>query len=137
MNSQETPSTNPREDIYYGALLDAWQNTRMEHDKAILWLSSGAIGLLLTLLTTAKSPSAADVVLFLTATLFYVISIICVVFVFRWNADHLVLVAKGQEEFNSSLAVLDKMVSASFVLGMVISLVLGFVRGVEMLFCGG
>lgn len=39
---------------HYTVLLDHWIQTRMEHDRTIIALSSGAIGLLVTILTTTQ-----------------------------------------------------------------------------------
>lgn len=41
-----------RDDVYYAVLLDAFVNSRMERDKSLLALSSGGVGLTITLIST-------------------------------------------------------------------------------------
>lgn len=43
---------------YYSAAVTAWFNTALEHDKSILTLAAGGIGLLITLLTTVGLSTA-------------------------------------------------------------------------------
>lgn len=100
-------------------------------------MSGGAIGLLITLLTTGDSKSVAVVVLFLAAALSFVVSLVSVVLVFHLNAGHLERVLKKQEQESPVLAALDNVVSVSFVVGVVLAMVLGVVKGIEYIACGG
>ena len=52
---------------FYSAGLTAWYNTRLEHDKSLLTLSAGGIGLLMTLMTTVGVSSAESLVLYICA----------------------------------------------------------------------
>lgn len=47
---------------YYSAAVTAWFNTALEHDKSILTLAAGGIGLLITLLTTVGLSTAEALV---------------------------------------------------------------------------
>lgn len=48
----EERNTQEKDIQFYAASVTAWFNTRLEHDKSLLALSAGGIGLLVTLLTT-------------------------------------------------------------------------------------
>lgn len=52
---------------FYSAGLAAWYATRLEHDKSLLTLSAGGIGLLMTLMTTVGVSSAESLVLYVCA----------------------------------------------------------------------
>ncbi|PKF49010.1 hypothetical protein AT251_22010 [Enterovibrio nigricans] len=50
-------SNKEKEVEFYAATVGAWLNTKFELDKSLLTLSTGAIGLLVTLLTTVGASS--------------------------------------------------------------------------------
>ena len=83
---------------FYAANVEAWFNTRIEHDKSLLTLSAGGIGLLITLLTTVGASSIQILLLYGFAILFFLVCIISVLIIFKRNSDHLVNVVQGKEE---------------------------------------
>jgi hypothetical protein len=52
IQEKEDAKNNAKEVEYFAAIANAWVNTRVEHDKSLLTLSAGGIGLLITLLST-------------------------------------------------------------------------------------
>lgn len=107
---------------HYAAMLNTWCTNRMELDKAILILSSGAIGLLITLSFTYLSVWG---VLSGLAILAYTITIFKVLQVFGLNADYLEHEIMESKEDGSSLAkklaTIDKHIKFLFKTGVILS----------------
>jgi len=61
---------------FYSAGLTAWYTTRLEHDKGLLTLSAGGIGLLMTLMTTVGVSSAESLVLHVSALVTFLVCLI-------------------------------------------------------------
>src|SRR4051812_12163082 len=59
MTDDNDPLADQKQVAFYGAVVTAWVETAMEKDKTLLSLSTGGIGLLVTLLTTV-GPSSND-----------------------------------------------------------------------------
>lgn len=81
---------------YYAAGVAAWYNTSLEHDKSIFALSAGGIGLLITLLTSVGIGSSLLLHLYIGAILCFLVSLVCVLIVFRRNKDHIEQVLGNQ-----------------------------------------
>ena len=88
---------------FYGAGVTAWFNTALEHDKSILALSAAGIGLLITLLTTTGLASAEALLLYVGAILSFLLSIICVLFIFNRNKGYIEKVITGSSKRIGSL----------------------------------
>lgn len=71
---------------YYASSVNAWFNTSLEHDKSILTLAAGGIGLLITLLTTIGLSSAEALVLYVGAITSFLVALISVLVVFATTA---------------------------------------------------
>lgn len=128
--------TNEREQkeiAFYSALVNGWLTTRLEHDKTILTLSAGGVGLLVTLLTTLGVRSNTVFVLFVFATLAFLVAIIAVVVVLKKNASHLEKVVKGTESSDPVLRFLDGVASYSFVTAVLFTLAIGLAVGASSL----
>lgn len=74
---------------YHAASYNAWFNTSLEHDKSLLALSAGGIGLLLTLLTTIGLSSAEALVLYVSAIMCFVVALVAILVVFRRNRTYI------------------------------------------------
>ncbi len=118
---------------YYGALVQAWLNTKLERDKSILALSTGAIGLLITLLTTVGVSSNVSIILYFLAICCFLVCIIAVLLIFNRNAEHLKQVAKNEAESDPKLKKLDKISFRSFIFGIILSCVIGVSSGFDTL----
>jgi hypothetical protein len=114
-----------REIEYYGAVVNAWINTRMERDKSILTLSAGALGLLVTLITTVGASGPVEALFYLLAFLSFGASCWTAVMIFGRNADYLERLGKGEDCTDPRLAKLDRILKAGFFTGVVSAALLG------------
>lgn len=114
-------STDPKEVEYYAAQVNAWFNTKFEHDKSLLTLSAGGIGLLVTLLSTVGINSLGALVLCVLALVSFIICLTILLWIFRRNAKHLEDVCQNKATSDPVLALLDKLAMLSFLSGVVFS----------------
>lgn len=88
---------------YYSASVNAWFNTSLEHDKSLLALSAGGIGLLITLLTTVGLSSAGALVLYIGAITSFVVALVAILIVFRRNRPYIEEILLGKSTSNDAL----------------------------------
>ncbi len=111
---------------YYSAAVTAWFNTALEHDKSILTLAAGGIGLLITLLTTVGLSTAEALVLYILAIGCFVVALVSVLIVFRDNKIHIENILTGKETgTDPCLAKVDGVAIWAFGLGVVLTAVIG------------
>lgn len=111
---------------FYAASVAAWYVSSLEHDKSILTLSAGGIGLLITLLTTVGLGTAEALVLYVGAITSFVVSLVSVLFVFRGNQRHIQDILKGiNQGADPVLSKLDATAIWSFGIGVVFTAVIG------------
>jgi len=110
---------------YYAAKVNAWFNTRIEYDKSLLVLSAGAVGLLVTLLTTVGVNSCELLFLFFVAISSFVICIIVVLAIFLRNTKYLEALIAGNVADDPVLRFLDLLSISSFIIGIVLASVIG------------
>ena len=97
-----------KNNIYYGAMLSAWLNTKIERDKQLLTLSSSAIGLLVTLLRTIGTSTIFETCCYALSMLAFLITVISVLLILDENAKHVADVVDGVESESKILSFLDK-----------------------------
>lgn len=114
-----------KEVAYYAAKANAWFNTKLEYDKSILVLSAGAIGLLITLLTTVGVKSVVLLILFTTSIISFIVCLISVLAIFTRNAKHLEDLIQGNKTNDQLLGVLDALSIFSFILGVILASIIG------------
>ncbi len=103
---------------YYAALANGWVTNRMEHDKTLLTLSTGGIGLFLTLVTTVGARSTVELVCYAVGTLCFGAALILGLTIFRRNADFLERVIENRDaKSDPKLAALDKWLMRTFACG--------------------
>ena len=121
-----------KEISFYASNVDAWFATSLEHDKSVLALSAGGIGLLLTLLTTVGLSSAWAVVLYILALACFVVALVTVLFVFRRNRSYIeqVVTAKAGKS-DPVLSSADTIALLAFGLGVVLSAIIGIGTAVQ------
>lgn len=90
-----------REEIYYEVALSNWFSTRFERDKSLLALSSGGVGLLVTLLTVYGSPTIVATAAFGVGVAGYLAVIILALAVLGANADYLGVILTGHNRRRS------------------------------------
>lgn len=129
---EDSELTQQKDIQHYGASVNAWFNTALEHDKSILALSAAGIGLLTTLLTTADFVSAEALVLYILAILSFLIAIACVLFVFNRNKDYIERMISGANSATDpGLTKLDHGAILAFAAGVVFSAVIGISAGIN------
>jgi hypothetical protein len=119
--------SDDKEIVYYEAKVNAWFNTKMEYDKSILVLSAGAIGLLLTLLTTVGVTTNAQLILFITALICFIVCIISVLFIFTRNADYIEKLIQKKNNSDPLLRILDYISIFSFISGILLATIIGII----------
>ena len=110
--------SDSRDDIFYAESLSAWYQTRLETDKAKLTISSGAIGLQITLYCAfAKNLNSDYAPIFLIASMLcFLMTIILSIIIFNKNATHIENVLSQDKP--SSIGHFDVCSWVSFGLGM-------------------
>jgi len=125
------PTQQQKEVEFYAAAVAAWLNTSLEHDKSVFALSAGGIGLLITLLTTVGLSNVVLLVLYVTAILAFLSSLIAVLAIFRRNRTHIEQVFLGNRAPDPLLTVLDQVAVASFGIGAILTAVIGISTAVS------
>ena len=117
--------------IFYDRLLDAWLTSKMEHDKSLLLISTGGIGLLSTLLTTVGLTSKWYIILLLFSCLSLLIAVLSLVCTQWINAAYIKFILndldKLAEREDKKLNLLRKITIWSFTSGIVLTLIVGTV----------
>lgn len=116
---------------FYAAGVNAWFGTRLEHDKSLLTLSAGGIGLLITLLSTVGIHSAETVLLYVLALVSFLVCLSAVLWIFRRNATHLQDIIKSNAAGDPTLRMLDTVAIASFLLGVLLSSIIGVAAAIH------
>ncbi|MFA7350835.1 MAG: hypothetical protein WC009_08750 [Methylotenera sp.] len=119
--------TKSQEELeFYSASVNAWYSTALEHDKSLLTLSAGGIGLLITLLTMDEIKSCLTLVLYSIAMVCFVICLISVLKIFNGNREHIIKLFQGDDNLHDpKLERLDKIAFWSFIFGVVFSVIVG------------
>jgi hypothetical protein len=113
---------------YYASILQAWQNTKMELDKNILTLSSGAIGLLVTFINTFGVKTQCEIILYIISIGAFLIAIISSLMIFNNNAKYLEKINQDSTYTNDPiLGFLDKTLIITFVIGIIGTILLSIV----------
>jgi predicted outer membrane lipoprotein len=118
---------------HYAATVTAWFNTKMEHDKSLLTLSSAAIGVLVTLVTKFTIQSYAAMSLFVAALACFVICVIAVLAIYKRNSTHLVNLIHSDEENDAWLSFFDWTSLTTFLLGIILASAFGILMAVGSL----
>ena len=118
---------------FYSAAVNAWFGTQLEHDRSLLTLSAGGIGLLITLLSTIGVKSAEAVVIYVAALLSFLICLGAVLWIFKRNAKHLEDIAKTNVASDRLLGALDSIAIGSFFVAVVLSTIIGVSAAIHSL----
>lgn len=116
---------------FYAANLNAWFNTRFEHDKSLLALSAGAVGLLITLISTVGVRTIETLILYILALACFVVCLGALLWIFRRNAKHLEDVVREASINDPLLNILDRTAVASFMFGVILSSIIGISTAVH------
>jgi predicted ferric reductase len=96
-----------RQLAHYAASVTAWFNTRMEHDKSLLTLSTAAIGVLVTLAPKLTLTCSASLVVYAAALLSFISCLVIVLWIFKRNCQHLEKMVHNEEANDPILNILD------------------------------
>lgn len=110
---------------HYSVLLGAWIQTKMERDKTLVTLSAGAIGLLVTILTTVGVKSIWEIPFFAIAVISFLITIWSSLVIYQLNSKHLEDAIRGSSERDPRLEKYDKHSITAFIIGSVTALLIG------------
>lgn len=132
-SNDERQADDQKQVAWYAACLEGWISTRLEHDKSLLTLSAGGIGLLITLKATIGVQSFCSFVAFVLAITAFVVCIIVVLLIFERNSKHLEEAVKGGKHHDKLLAFLDRSAIFAFLAGIVLSCGVGFAGAVHSL----
>ncbi|MER0214745.1 MAG: hypothetical protein DU481_00820 [Nitrosomonas sp.] len=119
--------SDEKEVAYYAAKVNAWFNTKLEYDKSLLVLSTGAIGLLITLLTVTNVGSTTLLYIFVLAIACFLLCIILILAIFSWNAKHLEELIAGNNKNNKILAILDRLSIFVFIVGVLLASIFSYI----------
>jgi hypothetical protein len=125
MSDTQIDTNQMKEVEFYAANLNAWFNTRFEHDKSLLALSAGAVGLLITLISTVGVRSVETLILYILSLACFVVCLGTLLWIFRRNAKHLEDVVREVAINDQLLNILDRTAVASFMAGVVLSSIIG------------
>lgn len=124
--SESQPDINQMKEVeFYAANLNAWFNTRFEHDKSLLALSAGAVGLLITLISTLGVKSVEILILYILSLACFVVCLGALLWIFRRNAKHLEDVVRETAIDDQLLNTLDRTAVSSFMFGVILSAIIG------------
>ena len=123
--TDEDKVNNDKAVQFYAAKANAWFNTKLEYDKSLLILSAGAIGLLITLLTTVGVKSITLLLIFIVAIISFIICLIAILGIFSRNAKHLEDLIQNKNINDSVLSILDSVTILSFILGVILTSIIG------------
>ena len=111
---------------FYAAGVAAWYNTMLEHDKSLLALSAGGIGLLITLLTAVGVSSVVALVLHLLAIFSFLLCLVAILFIFKKNSGRIeVVLNTDAQPPDPILTKLDNIAVSAFATGIIFSSVIG------------
>lgn len=115
----------------YSVQLTAWFNTKLEKDKSIITISSAAIGLLVTILTSKGISSLWQVSFYLLSFASFLVAIITAIDILDKNAEQIEkdLTAKGN--INKILGRSDLIIKRAFYAGIIFTILLGGSYGVS------
>lgn len=111
---------------HYQVILSAWIESRMERDKTVITLSTVAIGLLVTIITTVGLNGFWQYCFAIIAFAGFIIAIFSCLHIYQFNAKHLEEVLRDKDGKNTSdlLRNLDKLSSICFYTGVIFAILM-------------
>lgn len=131
--SEQTKELFNKNTEFYSATVNAWFNTRFEHDKSLLTLSAGGIGLLITLISTIGISSRTTLALYTLSIISFITSLCVLLWIFKRNAKHLEDIVSNTATSDKFLQNLDSIAIYSFILGIILAFALGFITALNKL----
>lgn len=135
MTEQENDKAKQQKNIaYYTALVNAWIQTKMEHDKTLISLSAGGIALLITILSTVGVKHRWEFLLYGVALLSFIVTAAISMFIFDRNSKYIeTILIKKKESRDNVLRIYDKLSRCFFILAVLVSVTIGIVTAYNKL----
>lgn len=123
MSENENDIQKLKEVEYYSAQINGWVTSRIEFDKSLLYLSTSAFGLLVTLLiATISNISLEMVIIYFASIISFLVCIISVLLIFQHNARYIEeIMNRKKEGYDKLLGVFDKLAIISFSSGVILA----------------
>jgi hypothetical protein len=126
----QTNELKEKQLAFYSAIVDAYVQTSLERDRSLLNLSVGAIGLLVTLLTTVGAQSFFVITLYIFSFLFFTFSIILILRVFNLNKIYLLQLANNESIDEPKFKKYDRAIYWFFLMGIIFSSSIGITNAI-------
>lgn len=125
MSDPEDELTRAKEVAFYEALINASITTKLERDKSLLSLATGAVGVLITLMTTVGAPNVVAGIAYAVAIASFIATIFFALDIFKHNARHVEDVLKGKDGDDEELTRLDEAINSAFMIGIIAAVIVG------------
>ncbi|MDD3050575.1 MAG: hypothetical protein PHR06_05455 [Candidatus Cloacimonetes bacterium] len=90
---------------YYSNTVNAWYTTKLERDRSILIISSGGLGVLITILNFYGVKNYTEMILYFLSMFLFTVSIITMIIIFQKNAEYLEVVIGEKSTENQSIII--------------------------------
>ena len=122
-----------KEISYYSALVNAWITTKMEKDKTILAVSSGAIALLVSIIGTVGIYDIHELCLYVITLFLFLTTIVITTVILNKNSIYIEKVINEEDKGKPKLYRLDSVANWSFFIGISFSIIIGIISGYHSL----
>jgi len=110
---------------HYSVMLSAWIETRMERDRTLVTLSAAAIGLIVTILTTAGVSGWVPLLLIVLSLSGFGLCIWSALVIYQLNAEHIEKEIREESDSSVNLEKFDKRSVRSFIAGVIFFVLFG------------
>lgn len=118
--------SNTEDEAFRSASINAWIQSKMERDKALLTLSSGGIGLLVTFLQFKENIEPCHTILYYIAFFSFITCIVSIIVIFSRNAKYIEkLLSSDTRENDKVLGFFDYMAVTFFAIGILFTIIIG------------
>lgn len=126
-------SLKSKEDIFYSAIVHAYIESSMERDRSLLYICSGGIAVLITLMTTVGVHSACELTLYILSFLSLGASIILILHIFKLNRHYLIQLDSNDKPDESELKKYDSIIYTLFIVGVSLLFAIAVITSINQL----
>lgn len=132
-NQQGNAQASEQKNIYYGAVVSGFIESSMERDRSLFTISAGAIGLLITLMSTVGPRFRYEIAIYIFSFLSFGLCIILLLKVFNLNKEYFKQLAKDEEPDDAKLGMYDKWIYRFFIIGICLFFAEGIITSINQL----
>lgn len=121
-------------DDFNRILIETWRQTRMERDKAFLFLSAGGIGILVTILCAFGITYWWEIILYALSFTFFILSLATILEIFKENAIYIENLYHRKNQESNKLKKLDCRLIWFFWIAVIVSIINGFSAAIRKFF---